>query len=267
MTLVCLKWVSSSLEPGDERFAGLSAADEVALELALRHAHAVGSSLTAITAGPASCEQALRVAVAAGASRAVRLDLPAGAASADVAACIAAWVTTERETDTIWCGDYSPDRGSGSVPAFIAARLGWAQALGLVGVAHLPDGGLQVLRRLDGGRRERLAVAGRSVLSVEGSITHLRRASLSATLAADRAAIDVVPSLVPVPVTEERLSPYRPRARALAAPSGAAALDRVRALTDASGSPARGETVTAEPDVAARRIIEALRSWGYLADG
>lgn len=266
MTLVCLKWVTSSLEPGDERFAGLSAADEVALELALRHAHAVGSSLTAVTAGPVSADQALRIALAAGADRAVRLDLPAGASSADVAAALATWAVSADETDTIWCGDYSPDRGSGSVPAFIGARLGWAQALGLVGVAHDHDGGLQVLRRLDGGRRERLGVSSRCVLSVEGSITHLRRASLSSTLAADRASIEVVPSLVPVPAVDERLTPYRPRARALAAPAGDSALDRVRRLTDASGTPTRGETVTAEPVVAAQRIIAALREWGYVAD-
>jgi hypothetical protein len=74
------------------------------------------------------------------------------------------------------------------------------------------------------------------VLSVEGSITHLRRASLSATLAADRADIEVVPSLVPVPVVDERLSPYRPRARALAAPAGESALERVRRRANPHGA-------------------------------
>ena len=34
----------------------------------------------------------------------------------------------------VLCGDLSADRGSGSVPAFLAAHLGAAQALGLVAV-------------------------------------------------------------------------------------------------------------------------------------
>jgi electron transfer flavoprotein beta subunit len=268
MTLVCLKWVGSAYEPDDPRFAGLSPADEVALELALRHGHTVGSPVVAVTAGPAEHERALRLALACGVQRAVRVDLPAGAPSAQVAAALASVAAEVAAADgdaTVWCGDYSLDRGSGTVPGFVAAELGWAQALGLVGVAHTGDGDLQVLRRLDGGRRERLAVRSHVVLSVEGSITHLRRASLSGTLAAERAAIEVRATGVPVHPVEERLAPYRPRARAMPAPAGANALERVRAITDVQGGAStRGETVVLDPPAAAARIVAALRGWGYL---
>ena len=60
--------------------------------------------------------------------------------------------------------------------------------------------------------------------------------------------------------------PYRPRARAFAAPSGEA-LDRVRLLTDPSGGGAKAshtELVTLDPAAAAARILEALAGWGYL---
>jgi electron transfer flavoprotein beta subunit len=119
------------------------------------------------------------------------------------------------------------------------------------------------VRRLDGGRREILAISGRAVLSVEGSTARLRRASLRSVIAADSASIDVrtAPS---TPHDNVELVPYRPRARVLPAPSGASALDRVRVLTDAGGTPSRSETVVLEPTEAARRILQALREWGYL---
>jgi hypothetical protein len=52
----------------------------------------------------------------------------------------------------------------------------------------------------------------------------------------------------------------------MAAPAGDDVLARLRRLTDAGATPARGETVELAPADAARRIIEALRDWGYLAD-
>ena len=60
---------------------------------------------------------------------------------------------------------------------------------------------------------------------------------------------------------------YRPRARVLAAPAGATALERLRALTDASAAPQPGKTIEADPAAAAQRIIEVLRQWGYLEVG
>ena len=52
---------------------------------------------------------------------------------------------------------------------------------------------------------------------------------------------------------------------AAAAPRGTHPLDRLRALTDSSGSaPAHGESVVLAPADAAVRIVAALREWGYL---
>jgi hypothetical protein len=51
----------------------------------------------------------------------------------------------------------------------------------------------------------------------------------------------------------------------LAAPVGATALDRLRALTDVSAAPQAGEVVEATPAAAARRIIEVLRDWGCIS--
>ena len=278
MIAACLKWVDTrpefdacgaaagvALSP-DVRFAGMSPADRAALEWALRCRDAWEGSqpheVVAFTVGPPAADGILREALAAGAARAVRIDLPFASPSRVVASNLAALLAGAQ---FVWCGDYSADRGTGSVPAFVAADLGFAQALGLIDIsvrgAHDSTG----LRRLDGGRRERLAFDGPTVVSVEGCTATLRRASLRALISP--AEIEVVPG-VPSPNVEASpimSRPYRPRPRMLAAPAGNTALDRVRAITNSGAVVSHGETVTLDPAAAAARILQALQDWGYRA--
>ena len=253
---VCMKWVSRAGESADDaRFAGISESDQAALEIGFRLAERLDGDVTAIVVGPAGADIALRDAMACGARRAVRVEAPSSISSEDVAHQLSRHVAA---ATIVVCGDVSADRGSGAVPAFLAHRLGRAQALGLVAVSLTgtgTDAGLDALRRLDGGRRERLRVPMPCVVSVEGSVASLRRAGLRAALAAT------------VSITEQTpvVTPFRPRARVLAAPHGADVLARLRTLTDASVDAVRGENVTLDPAAAAARIVEALREWGYLA--
>lgn len=258
---VCVKWVAPTPD-ADERFAGISAADQAALEWALRSAEVTGDHVTVVCAGPPAAEAALRDALAAGATRAVRVDVPEGLDSARVAAALRGPLAGAR---LVWCGDYSLDRGTGSVPAYLAAHLQMAQALGLVQVSFDARGVLEVLRRLDGGRRERLRIDTPAVLSVEGGTARLRRASLRAAIAASTAEVAVLPGPAAAEVVPPALRPFRPRARVLPAPAGDSALERIRALTAAGATSSHGETIEAEPAEAARRILAALREWGYLA--
>jgi electron transfer flavoprotein beta subunit len=253
--VVARKWIA-----GDERWAHVSDADDAALEVGLRLAEAMGDTVRAVTVGPPGADRVLREALAAGAARAVRVQAPAGLASEHVAAAIAG---VTGDASWVICGDASADRGSGAVPAYLAAELGSAQALGLIEVA--PDGeSVHAVRRLDGGRREVLQLCPPAVLSVEGSVARLRRAALGAEVAARTAPIEVRTG-PPGPVVEPTDSfPYRPRPRVLALPHGDA-LDRVRALTAVSAEPAaHGEVVTLDPAAAAARILQALAAWGYL---
>lgn len=248
MIVVALKWTD-----------GLSESDAAALETGLR----LGADVTAVTVGPPAAEHVVREALAAGAARAVRVDSPDDLRSDSVATALArccdgaSWVV---------CGDASADRGSGSVPAFLAAELGVGQALGLVAVEPAPNGALRVVRRLDGGRREVLIATSPTVLSVEGSVARLRRASLPAELAAQRARIDVVAGPDGPADRPTATRAYRPRPREMAMPSGDA-FDRIGQLTDAGGSARHAEVVALEPAAAAAKIVETLRSWGYLTDG
>jgi electron transfer flavoprotein beta subunit len=253
---VCWKWVAAD---DDERWGGVSDADRAALEVALRMATSTDDEVTVVALGGAGAEHALREALAVGAARAVRVDAPADLDSAAVSRGLAGVVAG---ADWVLCGDTSADRGTASVPAFLAAELDAAQALGLVDVAPGP-GPVRVTRRLDGGRREVLDVTAPAVLSVEGAVARLRRAALPLELAARTAAIEVVPGPVGPREHGDVVQPYRPRARVVAAPAGSA-LARVLQLTDAVGAPATThELVTLDPPAAAERILAALAEWGY----
>lgn len=256
---VCWKWLSLDDDVEiDSRWAGVSRADKAALEVALSVADE--DQVTVVCLGPAAAEPTLRAAIAAGAHQVVRIDASPDLDSHVVATALAQHV---RDADIVICGDYSLDRGSGSVPAFLAAELGAAQALGLVDVV-LPIAGpsLRVLRRLDGGRREVLDVPTPAVISVEGSVATLRRASVSASLAARSAAIEVVPGPFGRP-PEAEVHPYRPRTRTVAAPHGNA-LARIRDLLDIGGAEEHAETLVLDPPDAAAKIVERLHDWGYL---
>lgn len=256
---VCWKWVSLDGaqhvdEHLDERWAGVSAADEAALEVALQ----IGGDVTVLCLGPAEADDTLRSALAAGASWAVRVDASTELDSRQVAAALAEHA---RDADVVVCGDYSLDRGTGSVPAYLAAELGAAQALGLVEV----DPGsspLRVVRRLDGGRRELLDVPLPAVISVEGSAASLRRASLAASLAVRT--IEITTFKGPHGrLPEVEIHPYRPRPRTLPSPRGDS-LARVRALLDIDGHDGHAEAVVLDPAAAARRLVDQLCEWGYL---
>ncbi len=269
---VCVKLVDSRPEVDpltgevtvDARAAGISEADQAALEWGLRLGETWGTPVLAVSAGPPPAEVVLRDALAAGAARAVRVDLEPDAPSAYVASALASVVAG---SDVVLCGDWSIDRGSGSVPAFVAAHLDAAQALGLVELTAGPPGRLAALRRLDAGRRERLDISAPAVCSVEGRI-RLRRASLEGVLAAGDAVVEVRQppggELGAAPCEAVRTGPYRPPARVLRPPEGDDARTRILALTGALVDRTPPERLVLEPPDAAERLLAQLVSWGYL---
>lgn len=267
--VVCLKWVDRhpEIDPltgavsTDARSSGAGPADLSALEWGLRLAEATDGTVTVATVAPTAAETMLRDALAAGAGAAVHIRGSGDEPSRTVASLLATRCT---DVDVVCCGAHSLDRGSGSVPAFLAHELGIPQALGLLSAATAASGSLTVERRLDQGRRERLSVLGRCVLSFERG-PELRRASLAATLAATTAAVETVeitaPATPPGPEVVGR-GPYRPRSKVKPAPTGATR-ERVAALLGA-GQATASERHELGPSEAARLVVERLIGWGYL---
>lgn len=291
----CVKWVElrPDVDPlhgtvaATSHAGGFSDADLSAVEVALRLADAWSGEVVVVCAGPPDADRGLRDLLATGVSRAVRV-VPAGgdrgplepdaALGTGVGEAAAALLSSvlgagDLDADVVVCGDVSVDIGSGTVPAYLAHHLGAAQASGLVEVTPVSAGSLRAVRRLDGGRREVLDVDAPAVLSVEGGVAELRRAGLGEVLRARDAVVGVREARVSAPTPPisgrseaPRLRPWRPPGRAVAAPTGRTALDRVIQLTGAFVERTPPRTVTAEPAAAAAAIVDQLRTWGYLPE-
>jgi electron transfer flavoprotein beta subunit len=280
-------WQDAEVDPltgavtAHSRDRGPSPSELAALEHALRLASRWDARVIAATVGPGQADAMLRDALAAGAAEALRVDSGGGAAGprpADLvggahepAATLAAALRQRYGVpDLVICGDRSADRGTGSFPAFLAAALGAAQALGLVRMEPGAGGALRVHRRLDGGRREVLLVRRPAVVSVEAAGLRLRRAGLPAVLASEDA---VIPVASPQAVTAARrvrvlgTHPYRPRPRELPGPSGSA-LHRTLELAGALAQRTPPTVLGPLPaEQATDELLAYLRRWGYLATG
>ena len=279
-------WQEAEVDPltgavsADRHDRGPDRADFAALEHALRLAEKWDAQVVAVSVGPAEADAMLRDALAAGAGDALRVE-PAhrtsGPRPADLvgggqelpAALAAALRHRYGVPDLVLCGDRSADRGTGSFPAFLAAALNAAQALGVVRMEPEGDGVLRVHRRLDGGRREVLRVRRPAVVSVEAAGVRLRRAGLPATLASGHAAIPVVRAAGPaahrIPVLGSH--PYRPWPRELPGPSGSAlrrTLELTGALVERTPPTVLGPL---PPGQAADELLGYLHRRGYLGAG
>lgn len=284
---VSMKWVPlrqdvdpvSGVATVDDRFAGASPADHAALEVALRHAERVGADVVVACVGPPAADAMLREAITCGADRAIRID-PGGYEelpdSAEVAGALATLFgdlssRSPKRLLLVCCGDWSLDRGSGSVPALLAHFLGVPHALGLVAVrwADAADRAslMECERRLDGGRREVLHVTGPAVVSMEGAVATLRRASLAGVLDARHSTIEVLsrPMHASVPgVTVERTGSHRPMPQHTARIAAENPRDRVASVLGVGTERKPPMRVTLDPDAAARLIHEHLLVWGLI---
>ncbi len=270
--LVAIKWtvLRTEVEPLtgsavtlDGRF-GIDPASEAALEWGLALGSQRHAEVAAVTVGPRLADDGLRLALAAGATRTVRVEGPAGAGSLGVAAAIAEQAAV---SDLVILGAWSEDGGSASVPPAVAAYLDRPQACGLLDLGWAGEE-LIGARRLPAGRRERLRIPLPAVVSVEPRTATLRRASMPAMLAARDAPITVaVPARTVRAAPPGVVEPYRPRPRTMpAAPAGGDHRQRIASLAGTAEAASRAQEVRADPPAAAAAIVQALRAWGYLED-
>lgn len=276
-----MKWVATrpDVDPTtgevstDPRFSGFSPADTAALEWALQLGPSTGTPVVVLSVAPEAAGNGLAEMSAHGVEEVVRIQPqddsgssmdPAGLSSGQVASLLAE-AALDYNPSLVLCGDYSLDRGSGSVPAYLAHELGWAQALGLISITPHQNS-LRVERRLDQGRREILSVTGPTVLSMEQG-PELRRASLTSLLGSPRS-ITVLERQVldePTSLVVTGTGPYVPRPRVIESPQGETR-DRVRDLVGLNQTPKTSLRVHMHAEDAAELILGELRSWGYLDD-
>ena len=262
------------------RDRGPNASELAALEYALRLGEKWDAQVVAATVAPVEADEMLRDALAVGAAQALRVEparwmarpRPAGLVGGEqqsAAALAAALRQDYGVPDLVLCGDLAADRATGSFPAFLAASLGAAQALGCVRLEPVDGRSLKVYRRLDGGRREVLIVRPPAVVSIEAAGVRLRRAGLPATLATANIPITVAstPAAAARRIRVLGAHPYRPRPRELPEPTGTA-LRRTLELTGALVERTPPTVVgPLPPDQAASELLAYLRRCGYLGAG
>ncbi len=179
------KWVDE-----DELKFVINESDQYALEEGLKLAEASGGEVVAVSLGPDRVQDALRKALALGASRAVHLQDPAfsGGDAGATARALAAAIQRE-EFDLVLTGAQSDDHGYGSTGSIVAGILGWPHAWLVMGL-EVEDGSARVTREMESGMNEIFRVKLPAVIEVQAGLNSPRYASRKGIMKAKRKPID-----------------------------------------------------------------------------
>ena len=177
------KWIDEE----DVAF-GINESDEYALEEALRIVEKAGGEVIVLSLGPARVKEALRKALALGATRAIHLAADAYTGGDALATGRALGAAIRRESpDLVLTGSQSDDQGFGATGTVVAGELGWPHAWLVMGV-EMEEGGatVKVTREMESGLNEIFRVRTPAVLEVQAGINHPRYASLKGIMAAKK---------------------------------------------------------------------------------
>jgi electron transfer flavoprotein beta subunit len=185
--------------------------DEQALEEAVLIKEATGATVTAVGLKGEGIEQALKVAYARGADRAVIVDAgEIGPYDSRTSALAFAQAFKELAPDLALIGVQTPQDLFGQTAPYLAAELGWPQASVVVGVS-VDDGTARVQQEYAGGRLAVLSLQLPAVVGVQSasqppryvSMARLRQAMSEASTDSLTVAVQA-PSTAPKLVSIER---------------------------------------------------------------
>lgn len=281
--VVCLKQVPDPLSVEIDALTGAinqarliyitNPADATALELALQWRDKTGDCrVDVVTYGPERADKMLREALAVGADSVTRLwSNRAGANSPFVTASALATFIQPLQPAIVLCGTRSVDNASGQVPGYLAEFLGLNQATKVTSANFdLPTQQIEVERKLERGKRERLRLSLPSLIAVETGIASLRYASFPALLSAQKATVPIIEPTFSKPrnnVTLTEIKTPRPRPRQIFMPDpNLPAAARIEAILNGGAAVKRkkNELVEGTPQEQAERILEYLEQNGFL---
>ena len=236
------KWIAE-----DEMKFVINESDQYALEEGLTLAEKHGGEVVAISLGPDRVQEALRKALALGASRAVHLSDPAFLGGDAQATARALAATIQREAfDLVLTGAQSDDHGYGSTGSMLAGLLGWPHAWLVMGL-EVEAGGdsAKVTREMESGMNELFRLALPAVIEVQAGLNHPRYASLKGIMQAKRKPVDR-PTPADLGLAPEVLGHAGSR------------LEILDVAFPESGAGA--QLIEGDPATAARTLIEKLRN-------
>jgi electron transfer flavoprotein beta subunit len=166
----------------------INESDLYALEEAQTIAEKTNGEVVVFSLGPDRVREALRKALALGATRAVHLADPAFDGGDAMATGLAlARALAAESFDLVLTGSQSDDVGFASTGSVIAGHLDWPHAWLVMGVEIDEDGsGARVVREMESGVNEILRVALPAVIEVQAGINSPRYASLRGIMQAKK---------------------------------------------------------------------------------
>lgn len=154
----------------------INEADDYALEAALALKKSIGGSVTVMTIGTVSAQQALYAGLAKGADKAIRISADLSD-STGISTVLAAAVKTVG-CDLVLTGMESADNMAAQVGGALAERLGSPFAYGVVEVkAGEGPGTVRVIKELGGGLKQILEMSLPAVLAIQSGIVPLNSIS------------------------------------------------------------------------------------------
>lgn len=165
----------------------INESDEYALEEALQIAEKTGGEVVVFSLGPERVREALRKALALGATKAVHLSHAAfdGGDALATGKALAAAIAREG-CDLVLTGSQSDDLGFGGTGTVIAGHLGWPHAWLVMGVEVEGTTSVRVTREMESGLNEISRLALPAVLEIQAGLNHPRYASLKGIMAAKK---------------------------------------------------------------------------------
>jgi len=179
------------IDEDDVSFA-INDSDNYALEEALRLAEKTGGEVVVLSLGPARVKEALRKALALGATKAVHLEDAAfqGGDAPATARALAAAIRRE-DVGLVLTGAQSDDAGFGSTGSILAGHLGWPHAWLVMGVELENATSAKLTREMESGMNEIFRLRLPAVIEIQAGINHPRYASLKGIMQAKKKPVDV----------------------------------------------------------------------------
>ncbi len=187
----------------------ISPYDTYAIEegIKLRDANA-GSTLTAISVGPARIKEALVTALAMGADEAIFVDGPENLDSLTTAKALANAIRKEGACDLVFAGKLAIDDNASAVPQQLAELLNATHAT-VVSKLEMQGASMVATREVEGGTKEVIEVKLPAVIAANRGLNNPRFASLPGIMKARKKTIKEFPiSQLDINVSQKKSSYY-----------------------------------------------------------
>jgi len=254
-------------------------ADLSAVEQALQLAEKRNGRVTALAVGDGRLDDHLRLALAMGCDRALRVSaVPPAGADASAWARLYQRIFEILQPELVLTGNRLPDRGADPAPALAAARLGFPCVTASLEL-HSRDDSVEVLRKSDRGGRQRVATSTPCLLLFEEESCEPRypdQEGLMRSVEADietwgEAELGLSPGSFGAAASrlrKERCSHPRPNPRRLATPDASLpAFERILALLSGGLKAREGKVHEGSVDQAVEKLLALFRAENLLGGG